>query len=583
MLTGAAAVVSNSRGSSPIPSQSPVPTTTCSTSGSTSNGSSSPFFNMSTSSIVPGGVSSSGSTLAGGNNTATASTSGTGKPPLFLSTTNNSSTSSGNIMEYIIKPIPLVPAVPYKPTDIYGLNTENTTTKCSSNTSSSMLEGSELSIPNNTLLPNIRSYSPISQGSSATQSLYNNNNSTIYSNNSNSKMVGSRSIVLSSSNDSLASLNANNNDTQLLPHRINTTAALQIFNNNNNNNVAGSDTASVGSTSSSILSYSGSGSVGSPNSPATRKGSVESLTFTRIAPNITTSGSGSNNSSTNRTDSPHSSSVGILGIAKDGRNLSQTDTTEVPVLTVRRPSHLSHSASTGSSPLPYSEPVQVDTPPRSSSATGRSRRLQRPPSLAEQLAHLSAEARIPTAKTTDDLLQAQGGSNNSGGGSSGDGSSTQAPQSSPSFFSQSLNSAIAIGRSSGSSNIDPTTSTTGSSNAVAHSANNTLYTLPVKAFTIAGLPCQHPHRVSFYYDRCEYNYHSTTDNSVLSLVLYYKDMTSLNTVGTKLRFKAPVPPVGSESVTTTRLVTIELTSSGSMGVVREKVIPLVSLQQQQGQ
>lgn len=353
-----------------------------------------------------------------------------------------------------------------------------------------------------------------------------------------------RGMVLSNSTENLATIAQAKED-----HGANTTllkSALQgKAQRPGSANIAlastSADSASVGSASSSVASSSGGGG------SLPRKGSMDSLadmTFTRMTAPVRTA-------STTKALSPR-------GAATTGGAWGE----------LRRDSNAS-SVEEGS----------LTDPTRGSSRSGRSgRRTPQRPSLAEQLAHISAESNVPSAKTTDELAK------------------SASQDSHPSFFSQSLNSAIAIGRGASTSNGGsgytspvPTDFNDGRTTpeimaqpTVPPSPSNTLYALPAKVFSIGSQSCRQPSRVCFYCDRAEYTFYPPTpsDSAALSMALYYTDMSAISTVGTKLRFKVSARAVqelvDDAALNSLLLVSVELTSSASMAIVRDRVIPLIN-------
>lgn len=240
----------------------------------------------------------------------------------------------------------------------------------------------------------------------------------------------------------------------------------------------------------------------------------------------------------------------------------------------------------------------LGTPPSASGSAKNKKKAQRP-SLAEQLAHIHLNGQSSSAaKTTDELDTPKTATSNSVGNTpKGSGGGQQ-----ESFFSQSLNSAIAIGRSvvSGigvhrTSSSSPTadlfdvedrsTQSGSSGGGGGGGAQNTgvhaLFSVPVRAFSVGSCNCKSPGRVVFFANRCEYPFHHPHDSSVVvNLSLQYADMTAVTTVGTKLRFKISrrsAQALGEiDALNSFHLVTLELTSTASMTNVREKVVPLIN-------
>jgi hypothetical protein len=308
------------------------------------------------------------------------------------------------------------------------------------------------------------------------------------------------------------------------------------------------DNNSVGSSSSSVASS----TVGGTPTSVTlgRKGSSDNLTdmtFTRMTAPLRAA---------TKPSSPKSAAA-ARGIAREDSSWAAQ----------RRDSN----ASSGVEEAGLSDPSRA---PGSAGRNSRNKRAQRP-SLAEQLAHLSTDTPAAGAKTTDEV--------NSSSGS--------VPGSQTSFFSQSLNSHIAVGRSAHSSSSPQdfapqvegrcTPDSAALLQPVPPSPNNTLYALPAKAFSIGSQSCRQPSRVCFFCDRAEYTFYppSPGDSAALSLALYYTDMSAISTVGTKLRFKIPARAVEElvhdAALNSLLLVSVELTSSASMAIVRDRVIPLV--------
>jgi hypothetical protein len=576
-----------SRGSSPVTVGSPLP----------GGG----FFNA-----------NSGNSNNSSGNSLTAGIASTGKPPLFLSTVGSQhyvdasalpaagstphSTSSvpnnsgGNVSgmyqlggaRQVQVPVPLRPAsadVHAHHSALAGSAPLSTapvlafvhTAPSTANSASSTAEGAAgAAAPSNAMFPAIRSHTPSpvpgATGSSATQATHSTTGATsanmtpsagtpstytpLFNPVSPGKPPsGVKGMVLSNSMDNFLMMKeelvAGSNSSGLLKSALQGQAPRPVSATIPHTSA---DNNSVGSSSSSVASS----TVGGPATSASlgRKGSSDNLTdmtFTRMTAPLRAA---------TKPPSPKSAAA-ARGIAREDSSWADQ----------RRDSN----ASNGDEEAGLSDPLRA---PGSAGRNSRNKRAQRP-SLAEQLAHLSTDAPAAGAKTTDEVNSSSG----------------VVPGSQASFFSQSLNSHIAVGRSAHSSPSPQdfaqqvegrcTPDSAALLQPVPPSPNNTLYALPAKAFSIGSQSCRQPSRVCFFCDRAEYTFYppSPGDSAALSLALYYTDMSAISTVGTKLRFKIPARAVEElvhdAALNSLLLVSVELTSSASMAIVRDRVIPLV--------
>jgi hypothetical protein len=492
------------------------------------------FFNTGTSTQNAGSV----------NNNSNQSGANSGKPPLFLASVGASNyldSSAGNI----IKPTPTLMGL-FKPSEpnASGTQSGNSTPTTGGAPALSLAPpgagaagpAAEVS-PRSAMFPAIRTHTPSPVPSNAAAGLSSggatgsSSNGSAYTplfSNSPGKPAGTKGMVLSNSMDNFATYGLSKEDNQRVPGK----GTAQ-------SNAAVSDNASTGSSSGSNASSSG--------AELPRKASADSLTdltFTRMAPP---------NKSNNVGNAP-SPKAAQMGIARE----------ENPWLQQARRDSVESAAS---SQLSEGE-LQAG---RTGSAKGK-KRAQRP-SLAEQLAHLSTEGGAAGAKSADDAASL----------------GTPKGAQDASFFSQSLNSALAASR--GASNSSTKSPSPGLYDQnfmddrlspppmVPASPSNTLYALPAKAYSIGNLSCRQPNRLCFYSDRCEYNFYHPNETGALNMVLYYTDMSAVSTVGTKLRFKVnakAVPTITDGGAGPQLQVTVELTSSASMAIVRDRVIPLVN-------
>jgi hypothetical protein len=568
---------------------------------------------------LPGGGffnASSGNSNNSSGNSLTAGIASTGKPPLFLSTVGSQhyvdasalpaagstphstssvlSSSGGNVSgmyqlggtaRQVQVPVPLRPVsadVHAHHSALAGSAPLSTapvvafvhTAPSTANSASATAEGAAGSAaPSNAMFPAIRSHTPSpvpgATGSSATQATHSTTGAT------NANMTpfagtpstytplfnpvspgkppsGVKGMVLSNSMDNFLMMKeelvAGSNSSGLLKSALQGQAPRPVSATTPHTSA---DNNSVGSSSSSVASS----TVGGPATSASlgRKGSSDNLTdmtFTRMTAPLRAA---------TKPPSPKSAAA-VRGIVREDSSWADQ----------RRDSN----ASNGVEEAGLSDPLRA---PGSAGRNSRNKRAQRP-SLAEQLAHLSTETQAVGAKTTDAVNSSSGA----------------VPGSQASFFSQSLNSHIAVGRSAHSgytSSPSPqdfpqadgrsTPDNAALLQPVPPSPNNTLYALPAKAFSIGSQSCRQPSRVCFFCDRAEYTFYppSPTDSAALSLALYYTDMSAISTVGTKLRFKIPARAVEElvhdAALNSLLLVSVELTSSASMAIVRDRVIPLV--------
>jgi hypothetical protein len=66
-----------------------------------------------------------------------------------------------------------------------------------------------------------------------------------------------------------------------------------------------------------------------------------------------------------------------------------------------------------------------------------------------------------------------------------------------------------------------------------------LCSVPVMSFTVGKLTCRYPSPVHFYTDRCEFPFHHPFENSVIQMVMYFRDMNSITLNSRRMSFNIP--------------------------------------------
>lgn len=540
VLTGAAAVVTssnNSRANSPITVINPPQTNT--------------FFNNSTptsgannSNSAPMSTNSAGIASNSNNNTTNQS-----KPPLFLSTLGSQNYDGGSStggVGSIVKP---TPTLSLSKTDLIALYNVSETSTPVHNSSNVSPRGGPHDFPDAVMFPSIRSHtpSPVPTPNAHSNSSY----VPLFSQSASPGKPLPKGMVLSNSMDNFASYGVSKDDHSSLSKSMPSVSSASAgagagagapATNKTNYNTSFASASAPGSSSAENAAQSG--------SQLRRKDSADSLiselSLTRAAP-----------PSSGAPKVPSPKAAAAASVASAASSLARED--------------YDFSAD--------------------NSGNSKSKKKAQRPSLAEQLAHIHVNAQGGAAKATDELDTPK--------------TSTTTPSSTSSrgnggqesFFSQSLNSAIAIGRSvvsgigatrlsTGSPTADlldiedrSTQSSGSAANAPANVAN-ALFSVPARLFSVGSCTCKNPGRVMFYSDRCEYPFHHPHDSNVVNMVIQYSEMSGVTTVGTKLRFKIPrrsAQGLGEIDVLNSlHLVTLELTSTASMTNVREKIVPLIA-------
>ena len=66
-----------------------------------------------------------------------------------------------------------------------------------------------------------------------------------------------------------------------------------------------------------------------------------------------------------------------------------------------------------------------------------------------------------------------------------------------------------------------------------------LCSIPVQCFSVGSLTCRYPSPVHFYSDRCEFPFHHPYENTVIHMIMYYKDMSSKTLNSRRMSFNIP--------------------------------------------
>ena len=111
------------------------------------------------------------------------------------------------------------------------------------------------------------------------------------------------------------------------------------------------------------------------------------------------------------------------------------------------------------------------------------------------------------------------------------------------------------------------------------SSQKEIQSMPAKCFSIGTLNCRYPSPVFFYNERCEYQFNHPYESSVVTMTIYYRDMSDVNIVGTKIRFKLPKRMAlfikDFDPSNPQHLIVIELSSTLHTNNFRDKILPLI--------
>jgi len=179
------------------------------------------------------------------------------------------------------------------------------------------------------------------------------------------------------------------------------------------------------------------------------------------------------------------------------------------------------------------------------------------PSLSDQLAQIGAKASAITSEIR-----------------------SKNPQ--ESFFSSSLNSAISLGRNANAIYMHSGSGAEESSASSSYEGVGVgmLFSMPSKSFSVGSLTCKYPSPALFYSDRLEYAFNHPYEATCISMVVFYKDMQTVNIVGTKLRFKLPRKLslfLGDfDPHNPLHMIVLEVTTASSISAIRDKVLPLIA-------
>ena len=202
---------------------------------------------------------------------------------------------------------------------------------------------------------------------------------------------------------------------------------------------------------------------------------------------------------------------------------------------------------------------QTATSTSSSSSSSSSKRKSSSfrPSLSDQLAQIGAKASAITSEIR-----------------------SKNPQ--ESFFSSSLNSAISLGRNSNAIYMHSGSGAEESSASSSYEGVGVgmLFSMPSKSFSVGSLTCKYPSPALFYSDRLEYAFNHPYEATCISMVVFYRDMQTVNIVGTKLRFKLPRKLslfLGDfDPHNPLHMIVLEVTTASSISAIRDKVLPLIA-------
>jgi hypothetical protein len=200
---------------------------------------------------------------------------------------------------------------------------------------------------------------------------------------------------------------------------------------------------------------------------------------------------------------------------------------------------------------------QTATTTRSSSSSSSSKRKSSSfrPSLSDQLAQIGAKASAITSEIR-----------------------SKNPQ--ESFFSSSLNSAISLGRNANAIYMHSGAEESSASSSYEGVGVGMLFSMPSKSFSVGSLTCKYPSPALFYSDRLEYAFNHPYEATCISMVVFYKDMQTVNIVGTKLRFKLPRKMslfLGDfDPHNPLHMIVLEVTTASSISAIRDKVLPLIA-------
>lgn len=199
---------------------------------------------------------------------------------------------------------------------------------------------------------------------------------------------------------------------------------------------------------------------------------------------------------------------------------------------------------------------QAATTTTSSSSKRKSSSSFRP-SLSDQLAQIGAKASAITSEIR-----------------------SKNPQ--ESFFSSSLNSAISLGRNANAIYMHSGSGAEESSASSSYEGVGVgmLFSMPSKSFSVGSLTCKYPSPALFYSDRLEYAFNHPYEATCITMVVFYKDMQTVNIVGTKLRFKLPRKMslfLGDfDPHNPLHMIVLEVTTASSISAIRDKVLPLIA-------
>lgn len=66
-----------------------------------------------------------------------------------------------------------------------------------------------------------------------------------------------------------------------------------------------------------------------------------------------------------------------------------------------------------------------------------------------------------------------------------------------------------------------------------------LCSVPVMSFTVGKLTCRYPTPVHFFSDRCEFPFHHPFENTVIQMIMYFRDMNSITLNSRRMSFNIP--------------------------------------------
>ena len=118
-----------------------------------------------------------------------------------------------------------------------------------------------------------------------------------------------------------------------------------------------------------------------------------------------------------------------------------------------------------------------------------------------------------------------------------------------------------------------------SRNTSASTDPSTLFSAPTRSFGVGNLISKYPTPVTFYKNRCEYEFYHPYENTVILMIMYYADLKNLSIQGYKIRFKVPrklaLFLADFDPNNPFHLIVIELASELSMDQFQQKVKPLI--------